>query len=296
MKFNTFSVVVGTAACNAKCPFCVAKMTNGFTPNKERKPELTRLDIASRFAVMSGVNTALLTSRGEPTLFVNEITDYLRTLNKHFPLIELQTNGLALTMDNKWKGILPDWLYYGLTHVALSIVHYNNGKNGTIYTGIREYPDLRSTIREYPDLRSTIDFLVECGFSVRLNCIGLNGYIDTVEEVENLLSFARSTGHELQVTWRPVAIPSGCTNEVARVTKELQVEKSNVGQIVNWLENKHSLLYCLPHGAGIYDVDGQNFCIANCLTVQPEENVIRQLIFADGRLRYDWDKKGAIIL
>jgi len=173
-----------------------------------------------------------------------------------------------------------------LTHIALSVVHYENDSNGTIYCGNKQYPDLKSTI----------DFLVELGFSVRLNCIGLKGYIDSIDKINSLLDFVRNTGHELQVTWRPVTIPSGCTNEVARVTEELLVEDTNVDQIVDWLHYSHSLLYRLPHGAEIFDVSGQNFCIANCLTVQPKENIIRQLIFADGRLRYDWDKKGAIIL
>ena len=27
MKIQTFSIVAGTEACNAKCPFCVSKMT-----------------------------------------------------------------------------------------------------------------------------------------------------------------------------------------------------------------------------------------------------------------------------
>ncbi len=207
-------------------------------------------------------------------------------LKNYFPLIEIQTNGLVFMDRDKWKDRLEDWVGMGLTHVALSIVHYKNDENGTIYI----------ENKQYPDLKSTIDCLVECGLSIRLNCIGLNGYIDSEDEIGDLLDFARNTGHEIQVTWRPVTVPSGCTNEVARVTEELKVDRKNIEFIRDWVSLSGVLLYRLPHGAAIYDVNGQNFCLTNCLTKQPEENVIRQLIFADGRLRYDWDLKGAIIL
>jgi len=74
MKFQTFSIVVGTAKCNAKCPFCVAKMTKGFKTRKIEELHLRELDIACRVAEKSEVITALLTSKGEPTLFVDEVT------------------------------------------------------------------------------------------------------------------------------------------------------------------------------------------------------------------------------
>ena len=287
MKFGTFSVCVGTEACNAKCPFCVAKMTNGFVPGRgDREFHLNKLEIASRLASMSGVNTALLTGKGEPTLFHDEITHYLQILNKYFPLIELQSNGLNF-LKSRFDLELANWVNFGLTHVALSIVHYENYMNGKIYcdSGL-----------DYPALNTTIDFLVNFGLSVRLNCIGLKGYIDTVDEIKKLLDFVQETGHELQVTWRPVTIPQGCTNEVAEATEKLFVDKKNLDFIREYFAMSGILLYRLPHGAEIYDVNGQNFCLANCLTAQPDKDVIRQLIFTDGRLRYDWNLKGAIIL
>jgi len=37
MKIQTMSVVVGTSACNAKCPFCVSSTT--FTPDLPTNPK-----------------------------------------------------------------------------------------------------------------------------------------------------------------------------------------------------------------------------------------------------------------
>ena len=47
----------------------------------------------------------------------------------------------------------------------------------------------------------------------------------------------------------------------------------------------------------VYDLDGQNVCLSNCL--QPDRNLeeIRNLIFfPDGHLRHSWDLGGAILL
>ena len=53
----------------------------------------------------------------------------------------------------------------------------------------------------------------------------------------------------------------------------------------------------LPHGAEVYDVAGQNVCISNCLTIEPDTDNLRQIIvFPDGHIRYDWNYEGAILL
>ncbi len=53
----------------------------------------------------------------------------------------------------------------------------------------------------------------------------------------------------------------------------------------------------LMHGAKVYDVDGQNVCISDCLTVEPDSDSIRTLIFySDGRVTYDWQHDGAVLL
>ena len=53
--------------------------------------------IACRLAERCGVTTAMLTGKGEPTLFPEQITKYLEVLGEfRFPLVELQTNGIRL--------------------------------------------------------------------------------------------------------------------------------------------------------------------------------------------------------
>jgi len=44
-------------------------------------------------------------------------------------------------------------------------------------------------------------------------------------------------------------------------------------------------------------VVGTEACNANCLTVKPEEEGLRQIIFwPSGRVTYDWQYEGAILL
>jgi len=291
MKFQTLSVVIGDERCNATCSFCVAKMT-GKMGSSYKLLDVDRLYVACRLAEKCDVTTVLLTGKGEPTLFPQNICQCIKVVSKFFPLIELQTNGLDISWrKNFWEDKLRKWVALGLTTIAISIVHYSNIKNNEIYCNYGEGKC------SYPDLRQTIDFLHDCGLSIRLNCIGLKNYIDTPYALDNLLTFAKSTGYELQVTWRPVAMPSKSANEkVIYKTKELLIDDYKVNHIRNWANKVGTLLLKLPHGAEVFDIGGQNLCLTNCLTRQPDEEVIRQLIFAGGRLRYDWECKGAIIL
>jgi len=70
MKIQTFSIVAGTLACNARCPFCISKMTveNGMTL-KEPKVNWRNFHKACMLAERSAVSTVMITGKGEPTLF-----------------------------------------------------------------------------------------------------------------------------------------------------------------------------------------------------------------------------------
>ena len=66
MHFQTFSIVVGTRACNASCPFCISKQTGLFgTPIKVN---WRNFHIACNLAQKANTTTVLLTGKGEPTL------------------------------------------------------------------------------------------------------------------------------------------------------------------------------------------------------------------------------------
>jgi len=295
MKISTMSIVVGSRACNAKCPFCVSRMT-GF----EELPHMGdinwhNLNKAVMRAKMGGVTTILLTGKGEPTLYPDQIKLFLHHIGKEFPAIELQTNGLEIGKLAEGKPtrlteeMLHEWRRYGLDTIALSVVSIHHEHNARVY-----HPD-------YPDLENTVSYLHKRGFSVRL-CVmlerGVMGNRKRVhKKIQEILDWCKRNEVE-QCTVRPIKAAEDAEDEkVLDYTRNHTLDFEQIQSIHDFLKKNGTLLLRLPHGAEVYDVEGQNICLADCLTLDPDPEKMRQLIFyADGRLTYDWQHKGAILL
>jgi len=284
-EFLTLSISIGTKACNAKCPFCISKVTpaNGVTLEEPQVLDYLRLEKAILFAQQSNCKTALITGKGEPTLYMDSVLLTANELRNHnVPLIELQTNGLIFgtTPQPKRDWLLREIKMAGINTIAISIVHFVDVMNASIYT-----PRWR-----YPSLIKTINDIHQAGISVRLACVGILDYIDNVKNLACLLDFAKEYKVE-QVTWRPVVVHDD-------TQKHLLVNTTEFNAIMEFFNDSKNAtkLHTLPHGATVYDYEGQNICLTNCLTRNPDDNTIRQLIyFPDNHLRYDWELEGAII-
>ena len=289
MKVRTFSIVAGSLACNARCPFCIAGMTpaNGLT-TKEPEVNWRNFRKACQLARDGGCSTAMITSKGEPTIFPDQITAFLRVLKQYrFPVVEMQTNGLLIAEGKKVTDEhLKTWYDLGLTTVAVSIVHYDREKNKSIYTPKREYMDLEALIAK----------LHRFGFSVRLTTILADGYIDSADELEKMLAFARKNKVE-QLTATPVTKPDESENEqIFTWTARHALTSERFAGIKSWVEAHGHLVLELAHGARVFDVDGQNLCLSNCITVDPNNEEMRSIIFfPDGHVRYTWQYSGAVL-
>jgi len=297
MKIQTFSIVVGGPACNAKCPYCVSKLTgctNGIKIGQKAIDINKRnFDIACNFAKQSGVSTVLMTGKGEPLLYKEHINRYFKMLQKwQFPFIELQTNGVEL--KNIEDTELIDWYNMGLTTISLSVAHWLLEANKYIFgTDIH--------------LAENINRLHRLGFSIRISCVGVKNMID---DLAILLAFVKwCKGQEVeQFTWRPVTNISEdeigddtVKRSVYEWIKSNKVDERNIEAIADWFDLVPNLnattLLTLAHGAKVYDVWGQNISLNSCLTRSDNPDDIRQLIFSsDGHLRFDWVKEGAIII
>jgi len=296
MKIQTLSIVVGTRACDARCPFCVSKMT-GFGPLPPAGGSVNWLNFckACRLAQIGGTTTVLLTGKGEPTLYPTEIGNYLEALKPYgFPLVELQTNGMAIgrlaatgaaPVPDLDKATLKRWQSLGLNTVAVSAAGIEPEINAAVYG------------RDYPQLDRLADYLHGLGFTVRLCLMMLRGGVDSPENLFTALDFCRRHGIE-QVTARPIRQPRASKNDAAAAfvaSRGLSPEEE--AEIGRWAERHGTRLLSLMHGAVVYDVAGQNFCLSDCLTVDPQGDDIRTLIFySDGRLAYDWQYDGALML
>jgi molybdenum cofactor biosynthesis enzyme MoaA len=245
--------------------------------------------IAISLAKQAGVTTAMITGKGEPTLWPDTILSYMTCLSGEFPLIELQTNGINISNGKISNDDLKEWWGRGLTTVAVSVAHWDDGRNREIYLPNKP---------EYPPLTDLIKTLHEVGLSVRLNCVMLKEYIDCWGRVEEMANFAKDNKVE-QLTLMPVNSSSLKNTEQEKWVERNRVESSEVRHIKYALELQGEVLMELAHGALVFDFHGQNVCLSNCLSreMYDDKSLMRNLIFfPDGHLRYDWECEGAVIL
>lgn len=290
MKYHTFCVVAGSLACNAACPWCVAGMTPKNEVSDTKAPDIDEDSFwrACRLAELSGLDTARITSKGEPTIFPDQVTRYLELLQPwRFPFIEMQTNGILIARRKRVSDEhLITWRKMGLTHICISVVSTDAERNRLNYTPKE---------KQYIDLSKLIDDLHSFGFNVRLTLIMQRGDVDSAESLKQFLAFARAH-HVEQVTALPVNKPTSSRDGAlydAAVKAALTPEQMHEIQAFAATGN---LLNTLPWGAKIYDIGGQNFCLTSCLTTSPDANESRQLIFLPpGRITTDWQYEGAMI-
>lgn len=292
MQIQTLSIVAGSIACNARCPFCIAKMTpDGGVNNKLPDINVRNFKKVLNLAEKGNCTTALITSKGEPTLFPSQVSKYLFYIREwgNIPIVEMQTNGIKLLEEN-YNEHLETWYDAGLNTIALSISGVNANLNQRIYTPYK---------KEYIDLEKLVEKLHNFGFSIRLTTtlLGRNLVPDLVSHVEDVISFAKRTGCE-QIKLTPVTKP----NENDSGQEDQWVIQNGVGkyelkQLQLHIEQNATLLRKLMWGGNVYDYKGQNVAYYPCLT--RNENAtdeIRSLIFfPDGHVRTDWAYEGSIL-
>lgn len=291
MRFKMFSVVVGSEACIASCPFCVSCEKITKETMKEKDINWRNLDIAANLATRSNVDTVMLTSRGEPLLFPDQISNYLKHLKKfEFPFIELQTNGILLSKNRKkYDSYLRKWYEDGLTTITISVISEKKDLNRKNY--MQDNSD-------YIDLPELINYLHELKFCVRLTCVCCKDIMSTISQVDSFIKFAKENNVE-QVTLRPL------NDEYRRKSAHDWILKNKLTnkdkkKIRKHLDKNGTRLLELERIGTIYDVYGQNVLFSHPLTKYTRdtnpENIRNLIFFQDGHIRYEWEMEGGILL
>ncbi len=293
MKIGTFTIVCGNSACNARCPCCISQMTPPAESVKDKDVNWRNFDIACQFAKECGATTALITGKGEPTLRPDLVGKYIKKAREQkFCFIELQTNGIIFK-DEFGLQLAKQWYDAGLTLVCMSILHpYAVQNSQAMYPQGPVY-----------NVWAIAEKLHEIGLSVRINLTMTTLLSEELQlpqavllNLKKFVDFGREYKIE-QLTARPVNMPDGCDNEVARWVKTHRIEGVEKMCQDYLIGNMATPLLNLGHGATIYDWNGQNICVNNCLTESKNPEDIRQLIFLpNGRLVYSWVFSGAVIL
>src|SRR3990172_7950991 len=154
----------------------------------------------------------------------------------------MKKNGIVIEKElEKYEKHLREWHEKGLDVISVSIAHYNREKNGRIFTP------------EYMDLEKLIRNLHQIGFSVRLSCTLIRGYIDSVEEVLRMINSAKRWKVE-QLTFRQLARPDVPENsKVFEWTERHKLDDAELERIRTFFENEAEKLMTFSHGATIYD-------------------------------------------
>lgn len=294
-KAITFTICAGTSGCPNQCKVCISEMT-GKTDFDVKDINFINLD-AFRHAIHVAINyhaeNVLITGKGEPMLFPSHIRTYLHELapfKDNFTRFEIQTSGdgirpLAALRDN-----LIEWKRIGLDVVALSLYHYNDKKNDELFC------PLQGIRRE--SIEGKIRMIKEAGLKLRLSFVMMKGYIDSQEEVEKSLAFARQHG-AFQTTFRSIGKPEHSKNpEVEEFVKDHVLSDAQEESIKRLFDACGHACDTLPFGGTVYEIFGQNACLTTCLDQCKAEDELRNLIFfPDGTLATSWEyPRGTAIL
>jgi len=275
----SFQVIAGDGRCNAQCPFCISKITT--TPAEKGKlctPQVNwhNFHKAARLAKSYGATSAVITGKGEPTLYPNQITKYVRALDYHeFSLIDLQTNG-TIFQSSLYKNsvFLEDWYNHGLTTIAISAVSIHEDENQQVMFGGKGH---------YPNLAETVRLLRSYGFMIRLSIVGLKGCVDTVDKIKECLDYCKQ--HDIkQFTWREV------------YGSDMSPTEGDIVGIKAYVMEHGTLVKPFGNGGLVYDLNGQNICLTKCLEPDKGDGMQNVIFFPNGDVYTRWECPGSIIL
>jgi len=289
-QIGVASILGGTERCNASCQFCVSKTTVNYGVSSMRPHiDRTRLHRFMEYVKAGNTSTVMITGKGEPLLEADQVTQLLTFVMEEehaldFALIgkEIQTNGILIDQaPRRFEPLLSTWRDLGLTTIAVSIVHYDTRVNHRVYLPQKE---------SYINLSRLIDRIHTERIRVRLATIMFNGGIDTVKKLQHLMKYARKNKVE-ELTLRPVNKPLISQDSlVGSWIEKNHLRQQNQRDIEDFLWSSGRLVGKLPHGAYIFDIDGQNVCLTNSLTLQSNPAYYRQIIFypESGDILTDW--------
>ncbi len=291
----TFSMIAGSLSCTYDCSICISKMTPTYGIGNQ-EPTINWKNFQEAKKISSDIyhaETALLTSKGEPTMYPAQITEFLHQLeDTTFAKRELQTNGSLIARGGYMDQFLRVWRDHGLNTIAVSVYHYNREKNEEIFNPRKG---------RYINLPKLIDKVHNHDLEVRLSCVMLEDQIDSVEEAVNLMEFSKKYGVE-QLTFRTADRPDDPRDlTVAEFIDENRIgmQDTRYKEIMDFIvEQGGRPVEILPHGAEVYSIDGIQVCATTGLSeFQGEEHIRNLIFFPNGMLTTSWsDPRGHAIL
>jgi sulfatase maturation enzyme AslB (radical SAM superfamily) len=268
MKANSLSINIPYNGCDKDCQYCISKMT-GYT--KFDKYLYNRnLKKVKKIADNSGVNSVILTGKGEPLRNI-EWVKRVSEVFEEYPL-EIQTNGIVL--DELYANIL---LSRGIDTIAISVDKWEDIQKASFITKL-----------------ATLNFF---RFNIRLTVNVVNDIYE--HKPQEFIDYCNTYDVD-QLSFRNVVVPTHRTGTVVSkyaskwIEKNIERKKVNtfLESLGNTLNNeKGTLVRSLPFGASIYMVDEVSITYFDyCIQDSSGDRDIRSLIYhEDGHLSTSWN-------
>jgi molybdenum cofactor biosynthesis enzyme MoaA len=285
IEISSLSVMVGSPACNLRCPFCISKQTYRVeTPSRCAVPLARIAFLADKFLrVCAGLPYGIITGKGEPTLVSTEalgdVIEVLYAGGKGL-IPELQTNGTLLDQDN-----LARWRAKGLNTVALSCVSHRDEVNSRILSDGTVQWKLDRVVHIARDL----------GLLVRVTLVTVKGGVDSKAELGAFLDWAERSGVH-QLTFRRAGSP----RQLGRPGSEAVgawIEDNRVDPdfVLETLRERGQEQDPFPW-ARCFTYRGMSVVVTDCMN-PPKERVVRHAVIQpDGHLYGSWDDPGHILI
>ncbi len=278
MQANNLTISVPSRGCDKNCPYCVSRMT-GY-PGENAGLIMRNMPKVKLLAREAGVNSVLLTGKGEPFLNLPWVEILAREFEE-YPL-EIQTNGLRLKRDFEAGGGLVEGLYdLGFNTLAFSL-------------------DRVAQIRSHGPLFKRIG---SRGMIVRVT-FNVSSADSEAREMGfgRFLELCRGAGIR-QVSLRRITIPEEIVEgaeaeETARWIREHSGDTLYGRWAGELLSMKPREIRRLSFGAVVYDWKGLSVTHFDyCIQERADSDDTRSLIFQeDGHLYTSWGSEASMLL
>ena len=116
------------------------------------------------------------------------------------------------------------------------------------------------------------------------------------QKINKLIEYCKLNSIK-HLTIRPTSYPKNSNGKASKWIKKHTLNYDLNKDIKEYIQTNETEVLKLAHGAVVYDINGQNLCLANCLTHNTSTESMRQIIYySNGTISYDWTTKGSILL
>ncbi len=180
-------------ACNAHCSFCVEELrpasrgkclSTQKTVEQDDEPYFQ--DLSRCLTELSELHPTVSITGGEPSIDPR-LPRTLKVINEFKPRSwSLTSNGSGLLSRYPWGSPVEAIAEAGITYLNLSIAHHDFDTNAKI---MRFQDSLRST-----QLQQVVSLMNQHATRVRLSCVLLKGYVDSIQKMVDYIEFADRNG------------------------------------------------------------------------------------------------------